>query len=346
MSLRKKYILWYIGTWIAPFIVFVLGTILMYSGWAKDASLGVPSFYLICFLLWLAGGFVVNYWYGGQLGLSSAYRILASIFSTVGFFYLMGQDKELLPALEIIKQSWELYTKNWKKLGLYALIFFIPTIVLDLVWFLSLLLSRYTTSASWLNGLLTLILIVAALVFTFWLSIALAQVIRDLLENRPSAPFKSVLQTKSHLLWPAIYTTLLSALIILGGTILFVVPGIIFSLWYAFTFYSVIFEGQKGPDALRASKVLVVGRWFAVLWRIAAPAFIFSLLAVAAAAIVQLPALIIPAGNIRDFADMFASNLVSTLCMPFTVAASVILYLNAKKTKPVIVEKPSQPIII
>ncbi len=346
MTLRKKYVLWYISTWIAPFLIFVLGTILMYSGWAKDASLGVPSLYLICFLIWLAGGFMVNYWYGGRFGLLSVYRILASIFSTAGFFYLMGQNKELLPALEIVKQSWELYQKNWKKLGLYALIFFIPTIVFDLIWFLNLTLSRYTQSALWINGLLRLFLIVIAIIFILWISIAFAQIIRDLLENRPATPFKSIMQTKSHLLWPTVYTTLLSALIILGGTLLFFIPGIIFSIWYAFTFYTIIFDGQKGVAALRTSKILVINRWFAILWRIAAPSFIFGLLAMAAVSIAQLSVLVIPAGNIRGIAEIIISNLVNTLCMPFTVAASVILYLNAKKTKPVVAEKPGQPIIM
>ncbi|MEK9130087.1 MAG: hypothetical protein AAB526_01670 [Patescibacteria group bacterium] len=54
---------------------------------------------------------------------------------------------------------------------------------------------------------------------------------------------------------------LLSGFIILGGFLLFVVPGIIFSIWFAFPIFILIADDLKGMDALLKSKEYVKGRW-------------------------------------------------------------------------------------
>lgn len=114
---------------------------------------------------------------------------------------------------------------------------------------------------------------------SIWLSVALTKAVADILENKPNQDWKTTFRSISPVVWPAIYTSLLAGIIIFGGTLLFIIPGIIFSVWYMFSTYAVILDGKKGREALRMSKSLVTGRWWRILWRAAAPALLFGFVA-------------------------------------------------------------------
>lgn len=334
MSLRTKYVLFYLTSVIAPALIFIIGTALIYSMQAADNALSVTSLYLICIFLFLAGGFTANFWYGKKLGIEMIWRVLAAVFSTIGFVYLLGQEKNLISAVQIARTSFDLFIAHWKILLKYALLYLVPTIILGLIGGATFVLSYYLHTPMAVNGLIILLVVTVTMVATLWLSIALAQVIKNLLQRQPLMTIKQTLKSNNHLLWPVIYTSLLSALIIIGGSLLFLVPGVVFSIWYAFVFYSVIFENKKGIEALRDSKTLVIGRWFAILWRISVPAVIFGVVAFAITSIIQLPFMLFPENNITDFANAALGNIVSVALMPLTATASVVLFLEAKKSKP------------
>lgn len=346
MSLRTKYVLWYVASLVAPFIIFIAGAILIYSSHVADNSMSVTALYLICFLIFLAGGFWANFWYSKTLGLHMIWRVLAAIFSTIGFFYLLGYDKNLIPSMQIVSDSVEFCAANWKILIKYSLLFLIPTTILALVGSASFVMSYYAHASAILNGLVILLIVALSLVVTLWLSISLAQIIKNLLNKQPLPPTKQILLANSHLLWPVIYTSAISALIILGGSILFLVPGIIFSMWYAFIFYAVVFEKQGGLSALRYSKSMVVERWFAILWRITVPAVVFGLAAYSITYIVEFPLFFFPTNTTTGLIGIVINNLVSILLMPLTTTASVILYLNAKKSKPTTSGRSDTPVIM
>jgi len=71
-----------------------------------------------------------------------------------------------------------------------------------------------------------------------------------------------------------IWTSLLYILIVLGGIILFIIPGIIWSVRYVFAPYAVIVEGIGGKEALSLSKTLTEDSLWAIGWR----EFVFGLL--------------------------------------------------------------------
>ncbi len=335
MSLRTKYALYYLASVVAPTIIFIAGAFLVYSSKTADSSLSITSLYLICFLIFLVGGFWANFWYGKILGLRMAWRVLASIFSTFGFFYLLGQNKNLISAVQIVQESAELCITNWKILIKYSLLFLAPITILATLSGLGLVLAETMRSPAIVNGLILLFVVTLSMIATLWLSICLAQVIKNLLNKQPLTSIKQTLQANSNLLWPVILTSVISALIIIGGSLLFLIPGIIFSIWYAFSFYAVVFEKQQGLGALRFSKSMVVGRWFAILWRIAVPAFVFGLTAFLITSIIELPLTFFPENTATGIIAMIVSNLVSVVLMPLTATASVVLYLDAKKSKPV-----------
>lgn len=65
-------------------------------------------------------------------------------------------------------------------------------------------------------------------------------------------------------MWIYFLAFLVTGLIIAGGLILLVVPGIIFSLWYSQTLYLVLEKGMGIKNALKESKKMVVGK----LWKL------------------------------------------------------------------------------
>ena len=96
MSLLTKYVLFYLTSVIAPALIFIIGTALIYSLQAADNALSVTSLYLICAILFLVGGFAVNFWYGKKLGIEMIWCVLSAVFSTIGFVYLLGLEKNLI----------------------------------------------------------------------------------------------------------------------------------------------------------------------------------------------------------------------------------------------------------
>ena len=64
------------------------------------------------------------------------------------------------------------------------------------------------------------------------------------------------------LFWRYIWTSILYFLIVMAGSILFIIPGIIFAVMYVFAPYAVMIEGLSGGAALSRSKTLTRGRLF------------------------------------------------------------------------------------
>ncbi|WP_437206122.1 hypothetical protein [Planctomicrobium sp. SH664] len=56
-------------------------------------------------------------------------------------------------------------------------------------------------------------------------------------------------------------TSILYGLIIMGGFILLIIPGILFALWYCMYVYPVVIERVSGMDALRRSKQILAGQY-------------------------------------------------------------------------------------
>lgn len=68
--------------------------------------------------------------------------------------------------------------------------------------------------------------------------------------------------------WPFALLSILSGLIIGGGMILLIIPGIIFTVWYSFAKFVFVDKKTGIMDSLRKSKELVKGRFWSVLGRI------------------------------------------------------------------------------
>ena len=66
---------------------------------------------------------------------------------------------------------------------------------------------------------------------------------------------------------PFLWVSLLVSLVVFGGFFLFIVPGILLSIWLSFSLYPLFAEGRHGISALTTSWHYVKGYWGQVFWR-------------------------------------------------------------------------------
>ena len=186
----------------------------------------------------------------------------------------------LISAKEIIQQSIALYKKHFSLFFHYAMLLLVGTVVAILLSeLLSLLfstpISNSNNNKSPLFSLATIPWIIYY-IFSLWISIAMIQTIKECYEGKKPKALQVSSSNSTKLIWPMFVVSIIAGLIIFGGMLLLIIPGIIFSVWYAFSVYTVIFDNKKNMAALTASKDLVTGKWWGVLWRLFAPSFVFG----------------------------------------------------------------------
>lgn len=160
--------------------------------------------------------------------------------------------------LQLLLQSYHLYREQgafylgyaaWMLLPIAALLTLslFPIASGETVFILALFLSVF-------EGLLTLYI-------TIFLFLA-----TDKRLGHTEASHPELLQHARTLIKPVILVAVLQCLVVLGGFLLLVIPGIIFLIWFAFAQIAVILDHQKGFNALSFSREIVNGRFWSVLW--------------------------------------------------------------------------------
>ena len=85
--------------------------------------------------------------------------------------------------------------------------------------------------------------------------------------------------------WPYLGVVIPAAVLTLFWTVLLIIPGIIFGVYYSFSLFALFFEDKKGLDALSKSKRLVKGYWWPVFGRF----FLMGVIAIVFSIIITLP---------------------------------------------------------
>jgi hypothetical protein len=240
----------------------------------------------------------------------------------------------LLTASQIIEQSWNIFTKHWRTILAYCgwLVLWGAGYMLFVVAFVFVyvILRNIGSLALFLivNFLFLASIFLASIWFLTLLTTAFSKVIKSFIDQQTPPSFRSLFKTNHHLIWPVVGVSIIVGLIIFGGTLLFVVPGIIFTLWYYFAMYEVIFYEKRGWQALQESKALVVGRWWAVAWRLVVPAlfyvFISIIISFGTGLLVRYGGL--AGGIFGTFIDLATNLLTSALVLICTL----LIYFNLK----------------
>ncbi|KKW17576.1 MAG: hypothetical protein UY58_C0001G0001 [Candidatus Magasanikbacteria bacterium GW2011_GWA2_50_22] len=246
----------------------------------------------------------------------------------------------LIGVSELIAKTWQIYRANRGTLVPYIASFFLPPVALFLAGLAGIYISRSSTLNTATNITL-LVLITAAGLFAVWNSIALTAAMGALARGQSALPWKQTFLSTRRAVWPVIFSGIVVGLIVFGGTILFVVPGIIFLVWYAFTYYRIVLDGYPGLSAtLRESRQLVRGRWFDIAVRVAVPTVLFALCSAFLRGLIAAILLYAPTSEFIDRATLnLLSAAIQAAIAPLPIIAGVLLYQSAKDN-PLLVTEP------
>jgi len=180
------------------------------------------------------------------------------------------QAKVLLPVVELFKKSFDAYYKKvWTYAGLILFGFIGVLVFLPLV--LAGFLISYGPFSNYdfnitiilIDVLLGLIGLFFCILIGLWFRVALFCIVKD-----QSLGIKESLKVAWRKIASFFWIFILEGLAVLGGLILVIIPGIIFSIWFVFCAFVYIDEGTKGTGALKRSKQLVKGYWWPIFGRV------------------------------------------------------------------------------
>lgn len=247
----------------------------------------------------------------------------------------------LIRITDIIQQAIALYRRHFKIMIQYIVLLFIPGACSAILPLMLLLLVPADLSIGVMGvsyviyGILALLLSLVS----FWFTVTLIRVLAKLYDGTSVLPLGAEIQQAKSVVWPALGVSILTGLAVFGGTLLLVIPGIIFAVWFAFAVYGVAIHHTSPIAAMKDSKALVEGRWWAVCWRLVIPMLVFGIAMVIVQYIVEMPLTYVLRSTDPNSALAVSWNMISILIssftglilLPLTTAVPIILYTDLKK---------------
>jgi len=129
--------------------------------------------------------------------------------------------------------------------------------------------------------------------------------------------------------WPYLGVYLMTLIFVLLWSFLLIIPGIIFSIFYAFSLYVFIFEGKRDIEALRRSKSLVKNYFWPVLLRIALVAVVFIILF----SILEIPLSLVSEESVFYTIWNIVLQLIAVIVSPLSIIYLSKIYKNLVKIK-------------
>ena len=126
----------------------------------------------------------------------------------------------------------------------------------------------------------------------------------------------------------ALGTGILAGLIVALGFLIFIIPGVIFAVYYMFTSYVVVLRNESGIEALSYSKSLVQGQWWRMFGIGLAVGIIIFLITMA---VIYPLNLIVSLISYNPYWSIIPTTLVS-IVSAFSIITMVLLFLNTDYT--------------
>jgi hypothetical protein len=177
-------------------------------------------------------------------------------------------DGKCLPVFDtLLKRAWRVFKKNLGKfLGVG---FFIGLLnILTIIILNGISIFRGVSTGSF-NSFIIVITAILSIVFqSFFFSVLVASMISVVKDRKHAITLGATLKNgfkKGLSIW---WVYVLAMVIIIGGSFLLIVPGIIFAVWFFFIEFNVIYKEKKGMAALLNSRDLVNGNFWEIFARI------------------------------------------------------------------------------
>ena len=242
---------------------------------------------------------------------------------------MVNKSKKSLPTIDKNTKSIEIFKKS---LSLYKERFwtlFIISLLMGLSIFLEYTIETYVSPffSSYPNPLIPILIITIIFIINFlFLSIGFATLSNTTISKEIDV-FKSYKQTWNKIL-PFSFIFITYLLICIFGTILLIIPGILFVIWFNLCFWIYIDQGIKGTKALSLSYKYMQGnvayyikKWIFIIFTVSIPFLIFQYIL----KLVDTPLII----------RVLITSLIKALIQPISIIYSLFIYKYIKSTKAV-----------
>jgi hypothetical protein len=180
-----------------------------------------------------------------------------------------------LPGInELLSEAWKVFTIRFKSLlatYLWQIVLFLLAIVPAAILLIAGYALGYRSledlgAVEWVVMVLVGLFTMIALVYVqIWTQVAL---IVNILKRDTGVTYKESYKQGRLFVGPYFWTSFLTAVLVLGGLVLLIVPGILLALWTIFASVIVVAENRKGMDAIVASREYMRGLAGKIIGRI------------------------------------------------------------------------------
>lgn len=136
--------------------------------------------------------------------------------------------------------------------------------------------------------------------------------------------FQSAYGYAKQMFFPYLWVAILTGAAVMVGFILLIIPGIIFMVWFAFSYMVLLLENKRGTEALTASKSYVSGKWWAVFGRILFLALIMLIVSAAFGFIATM------FGGASDVVVSVITMLANFVLVPLAITYMYFMYQDVK----------------
>lgn len=179
------------------------------------------------------------------------------------------ENQKLMSIPDLFKRSFELYKPRIWTMLLLGLVAWLGSVIIFALFGTAGIATIFAGGGILTFNLFTTLLfllgILLVVIINLWVQVALIYTVK---EESLKMGVKNLLLAVKDKMISYYWIIFLKGIIILAGFICFIIPGIIFSVWFSVSQYAFVFENIKGTKALGRSRELVKGYWWPVLGRL------------------------------------------------------------------------------
>ena len=238
----------------------------------------------------------------------------------------MSTHTSLKPIGYLLSETWQLYKKH---INILALVAVIPLIFAGVEMTLR---PEFAVNSSSEVALFVLLAVfgLAHLVFGILSPLALIESVHAV--NHGKTPELSRMYEKAFTsVLPYLFIVVIALVIFVGGSLLFIIPGIVVGLYLSLALFVYLFEDKKGMDALVTSAWYIRDFWWDILSRHIVLGILVALASLAFT-IVFAPALFVLGFTHAVFGFVFQLFLYMAI-VPFAIVFSYFIYKDIKEVK-------------
>ena len=230
---------------------------------------------------------------------------------------------------EILSTAFQLYKRHWRTLLAIAAVVVVPFTLLQYLLGDQVRTRGEVTSngvvetATWAVGIAGLVAALAAVVMFLVLTGAITRAVAAEVAGEDPSVEQSY-RFGFHRFWSVLLVSVLVGLAIIGGLILFIIPGIYIGVRLAVSIEALVVEGRRGRQAMGRSWELVGGHW----WHAFGTLVVGGLLTGVVNAVITAPF-----GNAGWFVQAVAAAVATVVTLPYGVLVGVLLYLDLRARK-------------